>query len=95
GARKIVSIFLIEGLMLASIGLIAGVLLGISICFLANQFDLIHLPPDVYEVGSISLEVNAGEVLLIIAMVWFLSFLASAIPAQAAARMRPLENLKN
>jgi lipoprotein-releasing system permease protein len=95
GARKIVSIFLIEGLMLASIGLIAGVLLGISVCFLANQFDLIHLPADVYEVGSISLQVNAGEVLLIAAMVLFLSFPASAIPARAAARMRPLENLKN
>ncbi|HEX9929775.1 MAG TPA: ABC transporter permease [Pyrinomonadaceae bacterium] len=95
GARKIVSIFLIEGLMLASIGLIAGVLLGISVCFLANQLDLIYLPADVYEVGSISLQVNAGEVLLIAAMVLFLSFPASAIPARAAARMRPLENLKN
>ena len=95
GARKIVSIFLIEGLMLASIGLIAGVLLGISVCFLANQLDLIHLPADVYEVGSISLQVNVGEVLLIAAMVLFLSFPASAIPARAAARMRPLENLKN
>jgi lipoprotein-releasing system permease protein len=94
-ARKIVSIFLIEGLILASIGLIAGVLLGVSVCFLANQFDLIHLPADVYEVGSISLQVNAGEVLLIAAMVLFLSFPASAIPARAAARMRPLENLKN
>ncbi|HEX8566552.1 MAG TPA: ABC transporter permease [Pyrinomonadaceae bacterium] len=95
GARKIVSIFLIEGLMLASIGLIAGILLGMSVCFLANQFDLIQLPADVYEVGSISLQVNAGEVLLIAAMVLFLSFPASAIPARAATRMRPLENLKN
>lgn len=95
GERKIVSIFLIEGLILSSIGLIAGVLLGISVCFFANQFNLIHLPPDVYEVGNISLQVNTGEVLLIIAMVLFLSLLASAIPAQAAAQMRPLENLKN
>lgn len=93
--RKIVSIFLIEGLMLASIGLIAGVLIGFLACFLANQFNLIHLPSDVYEVGNISLQVNAGEVLLIVAMVLFLSLLASAIPAQAAAQMRPLENLKN
>ena len=93
--RKIISIFLTEGLILASIGLIAGVLIGISVCFLANQFNLIHLPSDVYEVGNISLQVNSGEVLLIIATVLFLSLLASAIPARTAARMRPLENLKN
>jgi lipoprotein-releasing system permease protein len=94
-AKKIVSIFLIEGLMLASIGLIAGILLGILSCFFANQFNLIRLPAGVYEVGEVSLQVNAVEILLIASLVLVLSFLASAIPATAAARMRPLENLKN
>lgn len=94
-ARKIVSTFLIEGLILAFVGLFLGVLLGASACFLANQFNLIQLPADVYEVANVSLRVDFGEVLLIAAFVLFLSFLASAIPALAAARMRPLENLKN
>jgi lipoprotein-releasing system permease protein len=94
-ARKIVSIFLIEGLILAFAGLILGVLLGVSICFFANQFNLIQLPAGVYEVAGVTLQVNFGEVLLIAAFVLFLSLLASAIPARAAAGMRPLENLKN
>jgi lipoprotein-releasing system permease protein len=94
-ARKIVSIFLIEGLILAFAGLILGILIGISTCFLANQFDLIQLPADVYEVANVTLQVNYGEVLLIAAFVLLLSLLASAIPARAAAGMRPLENLKN
>ncbi|MDQ4120903.1 MAG: FtsX-like permease family protein [Acidobacteriota bacterium] len=94
-AKKIISIFLIEGLILASVGLIAGILLGIAICFLINQFDLIHLPADVYEVTDISLRINPGEVLMVAILVLFLCLLASAIPARAAARMRPAENLKN
>lgn len=94
-AKKIVSVFLIEGLILAASGLSAGVLLGISICFFANYFGLIHLSADVYEVESISLRVNTIEILLLATLILVLSFLASAIPALAAARMKPLENLKN
>ena len=93
--RTIVSVFLLEGVFLAAFGLCAGILIGVLICFLGNQFDLIRLPADVYEIGSVSLRINSAEILLIALAVLILSLAASWIPARAAAEMRPAENLKN
>lgn len=94
-AKTIAAIFLLEGLILAFVGLTIGVLLGAAVCFFVNRFDLINLPADVYEVGKISLQTNPTEISLVAALVLLLSFLASWLPARAAARMRPTENLKN
>ena len=93
--RTIISVFLLEGVFLAAVGLCAGILIGVLVCFVFNRFDLIRLPADVYEIGSVSLRTNLAEILLIAAAVLILSLAASWIPARAAAQMRPVENLKN
>ena len=97
GARpaNIVLIFLFEGALLGAIGATLGVLLGLTICFLANYFNFVSLPQEVYSISEIRLENNFMEIFLTVAAAFLLSLLASAIPAWMAARVRPLENLKN
>jgi lipoprotein-releasing system permease protein len=95
GARikTIISIFLMEGAILGTIGIVAGLFLGMTICFICNQFDLISLPANVYSINQIILEARLYDVLTVSLATLILSLLASVLPALAAAQMRPMENL--
>lgn len=92
--KNLLSIFLLEGLFLALIGIIAGVILGLSACFLANYFQLISLEKEVYSLNQITLQPNLIDVLLIVLIAFVLSLIATLYPAWKASQVKPLENLR-
>lgn len=91
--RKIVLTFLLEGLLLGAAGIFCGVVLGLSACFLANYFNLISLPREVYVLSKITLRPDPVEILIIVLAGFVLTFLATAYPAFSAAKVKPWENL--
>ena len=93
--RNLITIFLFEGLFLAIIGIISGVILGVSACFVANYFKLISLEKEVYSLNKITLQPNLADVLLIVAIAFILSLFATLYPAWKASKIKPLENLRN
>ncbi len=93
--RSLLQIFLFEGLILATLGIVCGVFLGLSACLAANYFKLISLDSEVYSLNQISLQPTFYDVFLIIAIALGLSILATLYPAWRATRIKPLENLRN
>ncbi|MDQ3799001.1 MAG: FtsX-like permease family protein, partial [Acidobacteriota bacterium] len=93
--RSLVTIFLLEGLFLGAAGIVCGLCLGLALCFAGNRFRLISLPSDVYSLSHIPLHAQASDVLLIAAIAFALSLAATVYPAFRAARIKPLENLRN
>ncbi|MGI9035412.1 MAG: ABC transporter permease [Pyrinomonadaceae bacterium] len=93
--RSLISIFLFEGLLLSLIGIFSGIILGLTGCFVANYFRLVSLPADVYSLSEIRLISNFGDVFLTAAIAFILSLTAAIYPARRAARIKPLENLRN
>ncbi len=91
--RKIVLTFLLEGLLLGAAGIFCGVVLGLSACFLANYFNLISLPPEVYVLSRVTLRPDPVEILIIVLAGFALTLLATAYPAFSAAKLKPWENL--
>ena len=88
-------VFIIEGAVVGAIGAIAGVLLGLIACFIGNYFKLVSLPADVYSISNVPLNANFTETLLAALIAFGLSVLATIYPARNAARMRPVEVLRD
>ncbi len=87
GANKsmVLKIFLSEGLLLGSIGIIVGILLALIICFLQVKFKLVKLEGGSFLIDYFPVELAAADFLLVAATATFIAFMASWFPARKAA----------
>jgi lipoprotein-releasing system permease protein len=88
-------VFIIEGAVVGAIGAVAGVVLGLVLCFIGNHYKLVSLPADVYSISSVPLNANLRETVLAALIAFGLSVLATIYPARNAAHMRPVEVLRD
>jgi lipoprotein-releasing system permease protein len=88
GADKgmILKIFLSEGLLLAGIGAVTGILLALIICFIQIKFKLIKLQGGSFLIDYFPIKLQASDFLLVASTVVVISFLASWFPASKAAK---------
>jgi lipoprotein-releasing system permease protein len=93
--RSIMSIFVIEGAIVGMLGAAGGVLLGAITVLVANHYQLISLPSDVYSISNVPLSLNLRDLALAALVAFALSVLATVYPARAAARIRPAEMLRD
>lgn len=83
-------LFLAEGLVLAGIGAVSGILLAVLICFLQIQFKLIKLQGASFVIDYYPVQMIPEDFLLVVATVFVIAILASWIPASRASR-QPFE----
>jgi len=97
GARpeSIMSIFVIQGAIVGALGALAGVMLGAIAILIANRYQLISLPADVYSISNVPLNLHFRDMALAALMAFALSVVATIYPARAAARIRPAELLRD
>lgn len=93
--KSLVLIFLFEGLLLGAVGLIAGIALGLTLCEIGNYFKIISLSAEIYSLNYIPLIPSFESILQIAAMVCLIVLIACFYPAWKAAKIKPLENLRN
>jgi len=94
-SRSIMGIFMLEGAIIGAIGGILGVVLGTVICVLGNRYRLVSLPADVYSISNIPFHSQLRDVALAALVAFLLSLIATIYPARAAARVRPVEMLRD
>src|SRR6185503_13073515 len=58
----IMKIFVIEGAILGVCGAIAGVVLGIIATLVANRYQIISLPADVYSISNVPLHLQSYNI---------------------------------
>ena len=92
--RSLMMIFLLEGLFLGSIGILAGLIFGLAGCFLGNYFRIISLSAEVYSLNYVPLRPEISSILWTLLSALFLSLAACLYPALKASRIKPLENLR-
>ena len=100
--QGIMSIFLLNGLLIGSVGASVGVAIGLSIVFrinwlenfLYNTIGWRPFPPEVYYFNQIPTVVNPGGIILTIGIAIASSVLFSIYPALRAARLDPVETLR-
>jgi lipoprotein-releasing system permease protein len=100
--RRVVGIFLTQGLVIGWLGVALGVTLGLLLAlnvdlivpFLEQTFGFHILDADVYYNTAIPSEVHLGNVLMITAAALLLTAAATVYPAIRAARVAPAEALR-
>lgn len=92
--KKILRIFLIQGIFIGLTGTISGNLLAIILMQIQIQFNLITVPSSVYFVTRVPFDLNPFIFLLVSVIALVLSLLAALIPSYIASRVDPVKSLR-
>lgn len=93
-SRNIRKIFFLQGAMIGIIGTVTGTVLGLIWCALANAFELIKIPVDVYQISFVPFHIKIGDLFLIVGITLLISFLSTLFPSHRAAKVDPVIALK-
>lgn len=92
--KRILAIFSLQGLLLGIVGTLSGSLLGLGLCLALKNYHFIKLPAEIYYIEYLPVAINYPDMLLIIFIGIFLSYLFSLMPALRAAKLSPSESLR-
>ena len=92
--RMINRIFFFQGALIGVIGTALGVLLGLGWCALANAFELIKIPVDIYQISYVPFRMRPFDLALIVGITLLISFVSTLFPARRAAKVDPVVALK-
>lgn len=87
-------IFVLQGLLISSLGTASGLVLGYTGSLLGAHFRFIHLDASVYSIDHLPFAPRLSDALLVSAVSLGLSLLATLYPSQSAARILPAEALR-
>jgi len=92
--RMINRIFFLQGALIGVIGTGLGVLLGLGWCALANAFELIKIPVDIYQISYVPFRLRPLDLGIIVGVTLLISFVSTLFPARRAAKIDPVVALK-
>jgi lipoprotein-releasing system permease protein len=93
--RSIRRIFMLQGLVIGLTGAASGLLLGLGLSWLANHYQLISIPGEVYSISHVTLKVDSVDCVRVAALAVIICLLATIYPARSAARLMPVEALRH
>ncbi len=86
--RMILKIFLSEGLLLAAIGAVTGIVMALIICWLQVHFKLVKLQGGSFLIDYFPVKLQLSDFALVTATVAFIAFIAAWLPARKASRQQ-------
>ena len=92
--RSIMAVFLLQGTIIGVIGTVVGAVLGTVIANVADRYQLIQIPSDVYQVSYLPFRVLPGDLVSVIVGAVIVCFVATLYPSRQAARLDPAQALR-
>lgn len=86
-------IFLYDGLLVGVVGIVSGVILGLSICVLQIQFKLIKLD-SAFIIPALPVEIRFSDIFIIVFSTIILCAISALYPASKAKRVIPIEAIR-
>jgi lipoprotein-releasing system permease protein len=87
-------VFFYQGALIGVLGTGLGAALGLAWCWLANTFELIKVPVDVYQISFVPFRLRPVDLLAIVGVTLLISFASTLFPARRAAKVDPVVALK-
>jgi lipoprotein-releasing system permease protein len=92
-SSSVALVFQVVGLAIGGAGTLLGVLIGLVTCNVVSRYGY-HLDPKVYLIDRLPIEVKPLEVLLVAGITMVISVIATVVPSQSAAALRPVDGLR-
>lgn len=94
-SRRVLKIFMIQGLVIGIVGALLGGIGGGVITWAVDYFELIKIPGEIYFVNHLPVGFDPVDVAVILASSIAISFAATLYPAWQAARLTPVEAIRH
>ncbi|MFI5288293.1 MAG: FtsX-like permease family protein [Polyangia bacterium] len=91
--RAILVVFMLLGLYMGGLGTLAGIGTGIVACLSLARWGL-SLDPDVYYITQLPVRMSPSEIAAVAGAAILIAILATLYPAWVAARLKPVEGLR-
>lgn len=92
--RQVWAVFTLHGLLIGGFGAALGLTAGFAASWLANGYQLIPIPADVYGLPYVPFHSRPWDGVWIAAMALGVSFLATIYPSRSAAKLQPTDILR-
>jgi len=93
-SRSIARIFMMQGLVVGAFGIVAGCLIGYTLCFLQQAYGIVPLPSDIFFLDSIPVDVQLVDFICIVAAAVVLCLVSTLYPARKASRLNVIDALR-
>lgn len=87
-------IFFLQGAVIGLLGTALGAFLGLGFCALANRYELIQAPSEIYQVSFVPFRIAPLDLAAVLAAALLISFGATLIPSRKAAAVEVVEAVK-
>ncbi len=91
----IVRIFLLNGLIIGTVGMALGLVAGLGLCRVLQKYQFVELPAEVYALRTLPVVVQPLDILIICVFALVISVAATIYPAWRAARLEPVEAIQH
>ena len=92
--RSIMLVFLLQGTIIGVIGTVLGAVAGTAIATIADRYQLIKIPSDVYQVSYLPFKVLPEDLVAVIIGAVVVCFIATLYPSRQAAKLDPAQALR-
>jgi lipoprotein-releasing system permease protein len=93
-SRRVMRIFMLQGLIIGLVGTTIGAVLGVALCWVLDTYRLIRIPMDVYQVAYIPFIVLPRDFIVVVLSAVVICFLATLYPSRQASRLDPVQALR-
>ena len=93
-AEQVRKIFLLQGLLISSVGTVLGLVLGYTASLVGSHYRFIHLDASVYSIDYLPFAPRFTDALIVAAVSLGMSLLATLYPSGSAASVLPAEALR-
>jgi len=92
--RQVRLIFLLQGMLIGFTGTLLGLVAGYGLSWLGGHYRFIHLSAEVYSIDYLPFAARWSDGLIVAAVAFAVSLLATLYPSSSAARVLPAEALR-
>jgi len=92
--QGIMGTFIFQGMVIGTVGAFLGLISGLGICWFLAEFGF-PLNSEVYYISTLPVDVDTSEITVVVLATLVISFLATIYPSIQAARLNPVQGLRD